>query len=92
MAAMLNLRPIHELTKWRDDNSVTQRQLALMVGTTAATVSRWETGTTKPRMRFVWRLRNVTRLPARVFRPDLAEVMEMDEKHESAPGSGFSHT
>lgn len=50
----------HPLLRYRFDNGVTVRELAQRLGTTTASVSRWENGPTLPRRRHWRRIQEIT--------------------------------
>jgi transcriptional regulator with XRE-family HTH domain len=55
------------LSEWLWDTGTTTTQLGAMVGVSHATVSRWATGDRVPGLEHAVRLREITRIPERLW-------------------------
>lgn len=49
------------LQKWREKKELSQEQVALLVGVTQETVSRWESGESSPMLKFAISLAKVSK-------------------------------
>lgn len=65
----------HPLRRWRKRQCITLRDVAKMIGLSAAALSRYETGSRKPPAKHIPALVRVTGIPAREFRPDIWELL-----------------
>lgn len=68
------MEAVHPLKAFRDrqDPPLTQEQLAVLLGVSKASVSRWETGERKPELALLDGITAHTGIPAAELRPDLA--------------------
>lgn len=62
---------------YRQSEKLTQRELAGRLGVTRETLARWEAGRA-PDRKVLSTITAATGIPAKVLRPDLAELMEAD--------------
>jgi DNA-binding transcriptional regulator YdaS (Cro superfamily) len=72
---MEGIRPLPELTKWRESHEprLSLTGAALVLGVSKPTVSRWETGTRKVNRKKLSTVSEKTGIPRPVLRPDIAE-------------------
>jgi transcriptional regulator with XRE-family HTH domain len=69
----------HPMRKWRKDHDLTLDDVGQRLGRTAATVSRWENGTRKPRHNDLQKIEEVLGIPiaevvnAAVKQPEIAK-------------------
>lgn len=66
----------HPLTKFRQDNQLSQPDLARLLGVGRSTVHRWESGVRKIDRDIVPSVSEKTGIPAKELRPDLIEELE----------------
>lgn len=71
--------PIHPLRAYREKQSppLTQEQLAEQLGTSKASVSRWETGERKPEPEELLNIAAKTGIAPSALRPDLARIFQI---------------
>lgn len=67
------------LKTYRESNSLSRDDLAALIGVDRATVFRWETGQRKPGVEKLSKITEVTGIPAKELRPDLAAAMDEPE-------------
>ena len=70
---------IQSLRAFRESRSLSLGGLGELLGVARATVLRWETGERKPGAGKLQKITEVTGIPARDLRPDLAAHMEAAE-------------
>lgn len=70
---------IHPLRAYRERHTppLTQEQLAEQLGTSKASVSRWETGERKPEPEELLNIAKKTGIAPGALRPDLARIFQM---------------
>jgi len=73
---MAEKQPLTILAKWRGEVGKTQADLARDLEVAVMTVSRWETGDRKIGVTKLADVAEMTGLPKRLLRPDLAESMQ----------------
>lgn len=74
----------HPLTAYRArNNRQTQEALGAEIGVTGVTVSRWETGQREIDVDLLPKVVEVTGIPARELRPDLAKLLEEPKSEET---------
>jgi len=66
---------VHPLKTYRSEASMTQQQLAELLGVTRTTVARWEAGARVPDVVLLDEIAAKTGIPARELRPDLAKIL-----------------
>jgi len=66
----------HPLKSYRDRHGLSQAAFGQKVGVDRITVWRWENGKRKPSPTQCELLTNITGIPARKLRPDLADLLE----------------
>ncbi len=69
---------IHPLRSYREATGITLDELSIRIGTTKATLSQIETGKRLVSQELLPKIREVTDIPARVLRPDLAVIFDGD--------------
>jgi DNA-binding transcriptional regulator YiaG len=72
---------IHPIQAFRESQTppLSRADFGVLVGADRATVFRWETGTRKVDSAFLLKVSEVTGIPARDLRPDLAALFEAAE-------------
>jgi len=70
------MESLHPLRAYRERQSppLTQEQLAQQLGTSKASISRWETGERKPEVEQLPEITRKTGIAPGLLRPDLAEL------------------
>lgn len=63
------------LKRYREENGLTQKALADLLGVTDVTISRWESGERLIGRRNMFIVAKKTKIPGRELRPDLAKLM-----------------
>lgn len=86
---MENIHPLRDYRE-RQTPPLTQEQLAKQLGTTKATVSRWETGERKPEPEELPKIEAKTGIPPRLLRPDIAEIFNPPRRSTRAKGAAKS--
>jgi transcriptional regulator with XRE-family HTH domain len=66
----------HPLTKFREQEKLSQSELARLLGETRPNVNRWEAGTRKISRDKLPSVSQKTGIPAKELRPDLIEELE----------------
>lgn len=61
---MTRIRPLPELTKYREDLGLSRGKLAESMGVSAVTIWRWETGERRPARKYVPKVAEMTGIPA----------------------------
>lgn len=64
------------LREWREKNGFSQEAAAKFLGWSRMTYIRWETGRRRPNAEQTRAICDKTGLPARLIRPDFAELLE----------------
>jgi transcriptional regulator with XRE-family HTH domain len=62
---------MNELVKFRESRGLTQSQLGELLGTTKATVSRWETDKRQPDPAMALTIEKILGIPRHLVRPDI---------------------
>jgi transcriptional regulator with XRE-family HTH domain len=65
---------VNAIAKFRESKGLTQEQVAKLLGTTKATVSRWETETRRPDPAMAIEIEGKLGIPRQALRPDLFSV------------------
>lgn len=65
----------HPLKKFREKHSLTQSDLARLLGVGRSNINRWESGERNIKSKMVPAISEKTGIPASELRPDLAELM-----------------
>ena len=65
----------HPVKAYRDEHNLTQDGFADLIGVTRTTVARWETDGRKIDTELLPTITAKTGIPAKVLRPDLAELL-----------------
>lgn len=65
----------HPIRAWRKNQNLTVEAAAAVLDVSKAAVSRWESGERRVGFRIVRDVASKTGIPARVLRPDLADVL-----------------
>ncbi len=65
----------HPLTAYRDAHGINKSQLAQLLGTSRAAITRWESGARLPSEGLLARITKKTGISARDLRPDLARII-----------------
>ncbi len=76
---------VHPLKDYRVANGVTLENLAKSLDTTKATLSQIETGKRLVSRELLPKIREVTGIPAKTLRPDLAEIFDGDPVETPTP-------
>jgi putative transcriptional regulator len=66
----------HPLKEWRKREGLRQEDAAARLGISKPTVSRLEKGRRMPSLTLAVKLSERTGIPVKLFRPDLAEILE----------------
>lgn len=69
----------HPLKTYREANSLSQPDLARILGVRRSTVHRWESGERKIKQTLIPTISEKTGIPAKELRPDLSELMGMSQ-------------
>jgi transcriptional regulator with XRE-family HTH domain len=76
--------PEHPLKTYREANKITLEKLAESLGTTKATLSQIENGKRQVSQELLPKIREETGIPAKMLRPDLAEIFDGDPAEATA--------
>jgi transcriptional regulator with XRE-family HTH domain len=66
----------HPLTKFREQQNLSQPELAKLLGVGRSTVHRWEAETRKIKLGLLPSITEKTGIPAKELRPDLADALK----------------